>query len=43
MTVDTDTRSLPHPDSVARAVGGSWLDTIAEAISFARRLTDREV
>jgi hypothetical protein len=40
---DTAARSVPRPESIARAVDGSWLDALAEAIAFARRLTNREV
>jgi hypothetical protein len=43
MTTDTDTRSLPRPESLARAADGSWLAALTEAIAFARRLTNREV
>jgi hypothetical protein len=41
MTVDT--HSLPRPESIARAVDGSCLDALAEALAFARLLTNREV
>jgi hypothetical protein len=43
MTVDTATHSLPRPEAIARAVDGSWLDALAEAIAFVRRVTNREV
>jgi hypothetical protein len=43
MTADNATRTLPRPESIERAVDGSWLDALAEALAFARRLTNREV
>jgi hypothetical protein len=43
MTIDTATHPLPRPESIDRAVDGSWYDALIEAIAFARRLTNREV